>query len=370
MSLILTKKYIITYIFLLFNIYNLNATPNDRYAGIEVGSKGVKLCIMNSKVEGLDLTKKIEFETSINTDFIRFTLESEELTALAIYNLYFYAIEKYKIPSNQIYIAVSSGVLHSSIREEKSYMINALTTKVKDMISQPNKSIEIISLDQESIWTFKSIVPEDDNMYMKTIVIDIGSGNTKGGYFISKGVFNKFTIDWASKSLYNYVEQRSDTNSDNLMFFIQLQKKLDELSKKDIPEAIDKCGITNFDFNIIFSGGIVWSSATLIKPEKLKDKKITVTYDELNSFYNQIYKNYKKYTSKNKSNEYIEEKTKIEAVFNQRSLMAGTGLLLKIMRKFEPISNSKKFILAKDNRSGWLPAYIQEKINKKKTSKN
>jgi hypothetical protein len=353
---------------LLFLGSQINAAISDNYAGIEVGSKGVKLCILNPKIKSTDLSKKIIYDTTINTDFIKFTKQSAELTSIAIYSLYYLANERFNIPKDQIFLAISSGVKQTADREKKPEMITLLQNDVKELLQDKSRSMELITLAQESVFTHKSIVPQSDKM--TTIVIDIGSGNTKGGYYISDEVFNTFTIGWASKSIYNYVEKKSNTNSDNLIFFLELQKKLAEISNVDLPAAIDKCGITNFDFNIVFSGGIVWGGATLMNPDQFKDKRIEVTYDELHTFYNQIYKNYAKYTSQNKSEAFVKEKQRIEKVFNQRSLMAGTGLLLKIMRKFEPITNTKKFTMVKDNKSGWLPAYIQEKVKQKLVSKN
>ena len=46
---------------------------------------------------------------------------------------------------------------------------------------------------------------------MTTIIIDIGSGNTKGGYFISSNVFNTFNIPWGTKSTTNAVEKVCDS---------------------------------------------------------------------------------------------------------------------------------------------------------------
>lgn len=346
---------------------HLSASISDSYAAIEVGSKGVKLCILDPTINTEELSKKIIFDTTMNSDFIKFNTQSDESTAIAIYSLYYIANERYNIPKNQIFLAISSGVKQSSDREKKQEHIENLIATVKVLLQDESRTMETITLTQESIFTHQSIVPKSERM--KTIVIDIGSGNTKGGYYISDEVFNTFTIGWASKSIYNYVEKKSDTNSDNLMFFIELQKKLAEISEKEIPAAIDKCGITNFDFNIVFSGGIVWGGATLMKPNQFKDKKIEVTYEELHSFYNDIYKNYNRTTSQNQSESFKKEKARIEKVFNQRSLLAGTGLLLKIMRKFEPVANSKKFTMIKDNKSGWLAGYIQDKIKESIISK-
>jgi hypothetical protein len=51
---------------------------------------------------------------------------------------------------------------------------------------------------------------------------------------------------------------------------------------------------------------------------------------------------------------------RVNQVFDQRSLMAGTGLLLKIMRQFEGIYEKKQFFLVKNGQVGWISAYVDQ----------
>jgi hypothetical protein len=44
--------------------------------------------------------------------------------------------------------------------------------------------------------------------------------------------------------------------------------------------------------------------------------------------------------------------------------MAGTGLLLKIMRQFESAFESKQFFLVKNGQVGWVSAYVDQNISK------
>ena len=56
----------------------------------------------------------------------------------------------------------------------------------------------------------------------------------------------------------------------------------------------------------------------------------------------------------------------VHGVFDQKSLMAGAGLLLKIMRQFSSIYETKQFYLVKNGQVGWISAYVDQsfKINK------
>jgi hypothetical protein len=45
--------------------------------------------------------------------------------------------------------------------------------------------------------------------------------------------------------------------------------------------------------------------------------------------------------------------------------MAGTGLLLKIMRQFQSIYEGKQFYLVKNGQVGWISAYVDLTVSKK-----
>jgi hypothetical protein len=54
----------------------------------------------------------------------------------------------------------------------------------------------------------------------------------------------------------------------------------------------------------------------------------------------------------------------VNKVFDQRALLAGTGLLLKIMRQFDGVVERKKFYLVKNGSVGWISAYVNQHVSK------
>jgi activator of 2-hydroxyglutaryl-CoA dehydratase len=91
------KRFFLSFCLLCFSVYVLNAQSNyvlkyknsSLYAGIDVGSKGVKLSVLemgkNAKKSGaFNLIK----DTSINTDFISFTNSTFQATLNALCKLY------------------------------------------------------------------------------------------------------------------------------------------------------------------------------------------------------------------------------------------------------------------------------------------
>ena len=60
-----------------------------------------------------------------------------------------------------------------------------------------------------------------------------------------------------------------------------------------------------------------------------------------------------------------EEVTRVQKVFDQKALMAGTSLLLNIVRQFEGTQEKKNFFLVKNGQVGWISAYVTESVNSK-----
>src|SRR5215204_5607871 len=89
------------------------------YTGIEVGSKGVKMSMVeigkNAQSNG---SFNILKDTSVNTDFISFSDPTFEATLKALYELYETAQKNYNIPTKRIFTAISSGVKMQADKDE------------------------------------------------------------------------------------------------------------------------------------------------------------------------------------------------------------------------------------------------------------
>ncbi|MFZ1532674.1 MAG: hypothetical protein WAT14_00830, partial [Chitinophagaceae bacterium] len=118
---------------------------------------------------------------------------------------------------------------------------------------------------------------------------------------------------------------------------------------------------------------IAWAAATLLHPDLIENSVIPITFAELARFNDQLYNNFNalsakflsgKITTQTEREAAFNEITRVHAVFDQKALMAGTGLLLKIMRQFESAFASKQFYLVKNGQVGWVSAYVDQQIDK------
>ena len=350
----------------------LKIDNSDLYSGIEVGSKGVKMSLLevgkNSKNSG---SFKVLKDTSINTDFISFSSPTFQATLKSLCNLYSVATNEYNIESGRIFTVISSGVQVQAQKDQKSQWIGQLIDSFKLKIKDPKRKVEVIDPLQEARLSHLGIVP--DARRFSTFLIDIGSGNTKGGYFPYDNTkdFRLFTLSWGTKSVANAAEKRCDEFDKTLANYNrQLYRVLVGAEEQEIIYAVNSSGAYNMNDYIAFSGGIAWAVATLIRPESIGNSIVTVGWEDVQRFNELLYKEPEAFSDlvlvKTIRSDGIDrekaakEIRRVHQVFDQRSLLAGTGLLLKIMRQFKSIYETKQFFLVKNGQVGWISAYVDQ----------
>jgi len=344
------------------------------YTGIEVGSKGVKMSMVelgkNAQSNG---SFNILKDTSVNTDFISFTDPTFSATLDALYGLYTTAQKDYNIPVKRIFTAISSGVKMQAEKDEKTEWINKLIASFKERINDQSKEVTVIDVKQEAFLSHLGIVPESRRY--STFLIDIGSGNTKGGYFPNgnKKDFYLFQLNWGTKSTSNAAEKRLEEDKSMGNYQKQLTRVLSQAENSDIVYAVNASGAYPLSDYIAFSGGAAWAVANLTHPEMVDNAVVSVTFDEVVKFYEKIYTNYASYSPENLAKVGTDAAEKaaimkaaktVHGVFDQKSLMAGSGLLLKIMRQFASIYETKQFYLVKNGQVGWISAYVDQTLSK------
>src|SRR3954471_1698455 len=135
------------YILFLFSIpgytqssFKLKYKNSSVYAGIDIGSKGVKMSILevgkNSQKTG---TFNILQETSVNTDFISFTDPTFHATLTGLCSLYTTAVNTYQIPPSQVYTVISSGVRMQADKDDKNSWLKQLIDSFRICVSEPTR---------------------------------------------------------------------------------------------------------------------------------------------------------------------------------------------------------------------------------------
>lgn len=347
------------------------------YAGIEVGSKGVKMSLLELGKDPMTSGSfNILKDSSVNTDFISFTQPTFSATLKGMSELYSTAVTKYNIPSDRVFTVVSSGVKMQAEKESKTNWVTNLVDSFKLKIKDPNRQVEIVDPLQEARLSHLGIVPV--NKRFSTFLIDVGSGNTKGGYFPiddNTSDFKLFTFNWGTKSVANATEKKLDEFDKTLATYKnQLNRTLLSVENAELIYAVNSSGAYNLNDYIAFSGGIVWAAATLLQPDQIDKSVVNVTYEDVQKLIEQLYSDFNSLSDaelvkkiKDPTVDKVavaKEIKRVHSVFDQRSLMAGAGLLLKIMRQFKSVYESKGFFFVKNGQVGWVSAYVDQTAGK------
>ncbi len=333
-------------------------------AGIEVGSKGVKLTVLEKVSSG---TFRVLKDSAVNSDFISFSPASFDATTAALTGLYQYTRQQWKLQPEAIAVAISSGVKAQADKLGKNNHLQTFIESFRIKTGEENRAVEVVTVLKESILSHYGIVSDADRF--TTFLIDIGSGNTKGGYFNgSTKQFVMFQLPSGTKSITNAAEKTCGGNCEFTKFKDFVMPAVDSVEKKEIIYAVNASGAFPASNTIALSGGIAWAVATLLYPEKTDQPQIEVTYKDVNRFREGLLKYYASIPDTNKLtikgmkpqelSKVRRELHRVLSVFDIKSLLAGSTYMLRIMRQFEAVTSQKKFKLIKNGQTGWITGYI------------
>ncbi|TAE22036.1 MAG: hypothetical protein EAZ91_24305 [Cytophagales bacterium] len=344
----------------------LGVGPGDKYAGIEIGSKGVKMSIirLRSDVKG-EYAYSVLADTAINTEVILFTGQAINESVRAVKTLHDIALAKHGIPTRRVFTAISSGVQSQARKKNKLPLLIDIQEGVRNELSQAERSVEVITPEEEPRLTHLGVVHPEGRY--DALIIDIGSGNTKGGYF-ADGTLNfiSFWVDWGTKSLTNELEKTDFTTIND--YAKAVSDKVQTIKVEEIRPAISaKSGLRNKP-RVIMSGGICWAVATIMHPESMNSAYVEVTNEDVKKFREMAVKEYAQLTNRDSQLYKVQakedrEKAKKEIgrvldVFDQKAMIAGSDLLETVMKEFNATSVPKSYYLARYGYIGWVTGYI------------
>jgi hypothetical protein len=231
-----------------------NTSAENRYGVIEIGSSGIKAIVIEKlkddpKTPSEDPpTNTVKEYDVLNPGAYKGSAEGVAKEVGTEVGTFAQRMQdEEKVPSDHIYVVGSSG-LPEDVRR-------TIGNNVED------RSIEFINVERETSLTFKGIVPPRRLHLNEVVLLDIGSGNSKGTYLKqSKPTlqFVSFSIPFGSKLLAQTIDQKPDDAAkllqDSVVAPVQAETK--EF------EGMKKCT------RLYLAGGIPWTMAVLLHPDK------------------------------------------------------------------------------------------------------
>ncbi|MGG9972475.1 tetratricopeptide repeat protein [Ferruginibacter sp. SUN002] len=336
----------------------------DLYAGIEIGAKGVKMSVIDVQLSrDRDYGYTLKMDTAINTDAASLSYQSEKETTDALTVLIDIINSRFQIAPNRIYVVISSGLKQELDKYNKvSYFEGVIRPK------NMNTATKIVSItaEQEAELSMLGIVPI--NSRFSAGQLDIGSGNTKGGYFTADKIFKPITFSLGTKSFQRLIEATSKGDIHNLVTTAEFLWN-DSISKPVIKELVEKREI-KLKNTVYLSGGIVWAMVSLLHPEAINKTYVDVTEDDIAKFKKEVVNNFDKLaqpsllslTNPDDVKKTQDNINRVLKTFDQKAMSAGAVWLSHLIDEITTINPDKKLIYPKYGYVGWISGYIIKKV--------
>jgi exopolyphosphatase/pppGpp-phosphohydrolase len=331
-------------------------TPKGLYAGIEIGSKGVKgmvVEILPTDEEGfynLNEIMRHNIDTSIISGVAKtgmFTDEAIEETATAVKKIMDIIVERANIKKEDIHIVGSSAL---------AYVQNAGTLEVR-VNKMTGSNMGFAYKDTEVLYGLIGSVP---NKYQASaLLIDVGSGNTKFGYLVDggKGIVSA-ELPYGTVSLTDEAKKinPSGANYPSTLSDISVNKLAPLLKQESTknPPVLERAPV-------FMVGGAVWAMATILYPEN-HDTFMRIKTEDINRFYEMAVKkkngifNVDLSKIKNKETRANAEKqiNSVKKVFTPDNIMAGATILKSISENLK--LNGREIYFSRYG--SWIFGYI------------
>jgi len=322
------------------------------YGGVEIGSKGVKAQAYKIALkddEFYDLNEILR--ESINTTIIsgvkesgKFSKEGIEETAQAV-KTFVDKLKEKSVPSENIFIVASSAIASVENKDE-------LANRVKELTGY---DLEFLTVKDEVLFSIAGSVPP--KYFYNSILVDIGSGNTKIGYLEKVGNstnVKNFEIPYGTVSLTEKANKGKN-----------FQNELTSILNNEVVPGLKKESQKNPAYvnrkNVFLVGGIVWANTTLQKPSQIEDAYVKLNLEDIKTFTQNIRKNPDKVLNPDlsKLKPELREKAKkqidkVKDVFTAENLYSGSMLLETIGKTWGFDKKNLKF----PRYGNWLVGYV------------
>jgi hypothetical protein len=349
--------------------------PGQLYGGIEVGSSGVKATVIElfpHKDLGYDyrsISKK-SLDTKVVTGLAKagqFDRAALDDTVNAVQTFYTQMTGEQQVPPERVFIVGSSGLL-KALRDRKDLKDDAreeLIRKNQAALAEPvekrtGKKMEFIDVRKEVELAITGLIRPQERG--KAVLIDAGTGATRGGYLDQSGVFVTFEVP-GTKQFEERVKSQLKAPADFPKVASALADK--ELRDPLRQELERKTGLGNRD-RVYLNGGIVWVLATLLHPEDRKGAYVKLSARDIDDFRALVGRHPTEFppltlregVTPDVRKEVEEDVARMKDIFPPQRLMAGAEVLKALSAEFR--LQSKEVAFTRDGDVAWLLAYIGE----------
>jgi hypothetical protein len=308
----------------------------------------------------------IKHDESFNANIVQMTDKAIEDAIKAANGFIESARKTHQVEESHIFVVASSGV--KQVAEQKNMLAN-VEKRLQSGIKS-SKPVRFITAEEESYYVIMgTTMPK---FRANSTTIDIGSGNTKGGFLTGERLekLEAVVFDFGTETFSTYV---AESKFDRLLGYDSLAKVL---AMERIYPAVKKeyeahPGLrTRQMVNLV--GGIAWTVATFMYPENALDPFVQVSPYAVRRFRNDVIRQYELLTAPNLA--YITDEPlrkaaednvkRAKASFTREEMIAGAIILDAMVSSLTSETSGKKFYYARYGYIGWITGYVMEAVTK------
>jgi hypothetical protein len=333
------------------------------YAVVEVGSSGIKgqvVQIVQPDPESPPI-KLLKPFAPLNANAFKFEASASGKISAEVARIRNEVQEKFKLPSDHFFVVGSSGI-PADVRE-------TLASKIYE---ETGRTIEYATPAMESDLLFRGIVPT--HRLTQVIVLDIGSGNSRGAYVTKtqpEMSFTNFEVPWGTKtceSEINKIRRGAD-------FLVAADAFCTDTLIPAIKNQLARAPGMQTLRRVYLVGGIAWAMAILTHPYDQNGLWVRIAPAEIGAFYQKATENPELLlhpdlssppanVPKGAASKGAEEVAKISKVFDEDQIAAG-AFLLKTFADEMHFDQKDAIFFRKDALYAWPQGYILQKIAEK-----
>jgi hypothetical protein len=341
-----------------------NHNPGEIYGVIEVGASGIKGVVVETTAPDPETppAKVLKAYAPLDKNAFNLDASASGRVAEAVEQMYHEMEKDYNLAIGHLSVVGSSGVPE-----------NVRPNLAESILGKLRAKMEFINVEKEISLEFLGIVPA--RRFSQVVLIDIGSGNTKGAYTPrSEGSadLKTFQLPWGTKMWAHEINQTRGDGDFGLAADVLGQNKL-------LP-AIRQFAQENPELNsrrrVYLAGGITWAMCRLLHPYD-QGSWVRINDSDIDSFYERAKNNPASLldpdlnqapkglhgeeleTAKQKAKSEI---MKVRDVFSQDQLVAGAQILKGLKETLGFAKKDAVFFAGEKALYAWDIGYVLEKV--------
>ena len=339
------------------------------YAGVEIGAKGVKCVAADLSVGPDGYDYDVKFEKTIDLTLgkllkgdTEFDAKALDEAVAAVKSIYGTMTGTLGVAPEKLVVVASSGLFTKFSNGETADQARQLLAKrVKEATGLDLDAVD--SKDEARYAALTCVPPKERGT---TLLLDIGSGNTKGGYFEDPTTFTGMALEMGTTTY-------SDKLAENAAVAPRFRKPAEELRRNllldPLTQEVDRKPGLKTRPKVCLIGGTVWAMTTYTHPKEAAQSRVRLSVADIAEYRKQLKKPDQVMVAKElaEGKESADEFDRVQSRFKIDQLLGGADILQSLSEAYQ--LDRKQLTFFRKGQFAWLIGYIIERAGIEKESK-